>query len=280
MQTLVCHHAPHELLCIPCAHAQLFQLFVSLQYLQAVFRAGSNVITIGYGVEAPLNQLDMTCVLLSMACGAGLWALMMGMTASLLQRKDLSSTMFVQELQLWKVLRTSTDASVLQCSAVAAQVSCVAVQVSRMLLQGRVRGGARFDLPVVGYTITVQDGWRWVAAQLHRYAPHRERIVDDDITSCVMPDMNCQTTLACLWCIMPVHRRPGARGFESLGGGALEQQETVLPQGASPRVQLLPLGRTSPRVTSLAWCARGCALLHATHNRDDASRTPNDASPS
>lgn len=73
------------------------------QYLHALFRAASNVITIGYGVEAPLTIVDLALVFVSMALGASLWALMMGATASLLQRKDATSSLFVQHLQLWKV---------------------------------------------------------------------------------------------------------------------------------------------------------------------------------
>lgn len=76
----------------------------SAQYLHALFRSASNVITIGYGVEAPLTAVDLALVFVSMALGASLWALMMGATASLLQRKDATSSLFVQHLQLWKVL--------------------------------------------------------------------------------------------------------------------------------------------------------------------------------
>lgn len=63
------------------------------------------MITIGYGVEAPLTAVDLALVFVSMALGASLWALMMGATASLLQRKDATSALFVQQLQLWKVLQ-------------------------------------------------------------------------------------------------------------------------------------------------------------------------------
>ncbi len=73
------------------------------QYLHGLFRAASNVITIGYGVEPPLTTVDLVLIFVSMAFGASLWALMMGTTASLLQRKDAAATMYVQQLQLWKV---------------------------------------------------------------------------------------------------------------------------------------------------------------------------------
>ena len=72
------------------------------QYLFSIYKSLSHMLCIGYGQEAPRTQTEIWITMLSMAMGASMYILLIGMMSSIMLSLDRAGAAYREQLFLWK----------------------------------------------------------------------------------------------------------------------------------------------------------------------------------